>query len=476
MARLHESSDEAEEFPELSTLLQSVALDHARLSSGKATSIISRKGQGTVRELGGGCEGQAPRKYDIQKQSPNLTDKTPEEKQEKRVRKKKSLRVARRLPLSESLPQNPQAKSFENFVPGRKGSLEGEGEPKVNYHRFSTQIQDTVESSSQDYQKELSGNIFGNSADDLKIEHPRPKPEHFQQSLRRQKPREEEDQQRGRRADDPRVEPQPPVVDLISPLKLSKFPLSKHSHSEKELLKDVGEHEYAFNEDLGATLSLYVFLHRYPYQFSLQQTSVPLKPRSPHKRIEERPFVTPPPSPSKAKLQSPSKSHKIPPSPHRPSIDAFWSQESINEWNDQYSPKKTPRSRRLFVLDEDDEAESSPSSSPRKSPIKSPAKKDKQAIGRKKIFNERKNDLAVSFLQEVDQKVANSQVSSLASSTGGIHIIWSKKLNSTAGRANWKRETLRSKNAEGVVISTTHRHHASIELAEKVIDNEGIHT
>ena len=173
------------------------------------------------------------------------------------------------------------------------------------------------------------------------------------------------------------------------------------------------------------------------------------------------------------KLQSPSKTINIPLSPHRPSIDAFWSQEVTNEWNDQYSPKKTPRSRRLFALDEVDAAPLSPSSSLRKSPSRSPRKKDSEAIEQKKTFNEKKNYLAVSFLRELDEKIGNRQISSLVSSTGGVHIVWSKKLNSTAGRANWRRETLRSKNAEGVVISTSHRHHASIELAEKVIDNEG---
>ena len=61
----------------------------------------------------------------------------------------------------------------------------------------------------------------------------------------------------------------------------------------------------------------------------------------------------------------------------------------------------------------------------------------------------------------------------MAESTGGIQIIWSKKLCSTAGRANWRRETIRTKNADGSAPNTLYRHHASIELAEKVIDDEG---
>lgn len=149
----------------------------------------------------------------------------------------------------------------------------------------------------------------------------------------------------------------------------------------------------------------------------------------------------------------------------------------INDWNDQYSPKKTPKSehrRRLFPIGEDDESDFSPTGSPRKSPQKTPYKKGKEDAAKRKDFNMKKHDLATAFLQEIDQTVANGQVASMASSAGGIRIIWSKKLNSTAGRANWKRESLRTKSADGTATTTTYRHHASIELAEKVIDDEGI--
>ena len=54
-----------------------------------------------------------------------------------------------------------------------------------------------------------------------------------------------------------------------------------------------------------------------------------------------------------------------------------------------------------------------------------------------------------------------------------MRILWSKKLNTTAGRANWKRETIRSKSTNPSEPSgPTFRHHAAIELAEKVIDEE----
>ncbi|KAL8936868.1 MAG: hypothetical protein Q9216_004711 [Gyalolechia sp. 2 TL-2023] len=185
--------------------------------------------------------------------------------------------------------------------------------------------------------------------------------------------------------------------------------------------------------------------------------------------------ATPSTSPSKSKLHSPSKRFRIPPSPHRPSIDAFWSQETINDWNDQHSPNKTPKSsrtRRLDHLREHDEDYLSPCEIGRRSPSKSPVKKDKQAADRRKSFNEKKYALAASFLEELDQTIVKGQITALAESTGGVRLMWSKKLQSTAGRANWKRETSRTKNADGTVSATTYRHHASIELAEKVIDAE----
>lgn len=147
----------------------------------------------------------------------------------------------------------------------------------------------------------------------------------------------------------------------------------------------------------------------------------------------------------------------------------------MNDWNDEYSPKKTPKGSRklnLFSVGEDDEAELSPSESPRKSPSKSP-KKDKRAIEQRKAFDAKKHGLAISFLKEIDDTTNGGKVAELAFSTGGIQIIWSKKLNSTAGRANWRREGCRSKNGDATVFTTGYRHHASIELAEKVIDDEG---
>ncbi|KAL8717289.1 MAG: hypothetical protein Q9225_005449, partial [Loekoesia sp. 1 TL-2023] len=173
----------------------------------------------------------------------------------------------------------------------------------------------------------------------------------------------------------------------------------------------------------------------------LTSLSSPPRLKSPSRSPPIHGSITPPTSPPKPKLLSPTKKVRIPPSPHRPSIDAFWSQEVINDWNDQHSPKKTPKSsraRRLNSLVEDDEDYLSPCETGRRSPSKSPAKKDKQATDKRKAFNERKYDLAASFLEELDKTIVNGQITALAESTGGVRLIWTKKLQSTAGRANWK--------------------------------------
>jgi predicted SprT family Zn-dependent metalloprotease len=158
----------------------------------------------------------------------------------------------------------------------------------------------------------------------------------------------------------------------------------------------------------------------------------------------------------------------------------------INEWNDQYSPKKeqTPFRRRMMMLleEEDGDAEDSLQPSPKKGGATSPSKAKAKAAAeakkalakKKKDFDERKVALAENFLKELDDKVTGGQIQKLAESTGGVKIVWSKKLNSTAGRANWKREIIRSKTTTSPTASSnqTSHHHATIELAEKVIDSD----
>lgn len=164
-------------------------------------------------------------------------------------------------------------------------------------------------------------------------------------------------------------------------------------------------------------------------------------------------YTTPPSTPPKTSkpkgLVSPSKRIQIPKTPHRPSMDAFWSQEAVNDWNDQHSPRKLILPPVV------------------KSPAKaSPRKEDKKA------FESKKHAIADSFLRELDEEITQGKISQLADSTGGVKIVWTKTLNTTAGRANWRREAIRTKQSDGKQISVVYKHHASIELAEKVIDDE----
>ena len=149
----------------------------------------------------------------------------------------------------------------------------------------------------------------------------------------------------------------------------------------------------------------------------------------------------------------------------------FWSHEFISEWNDEHSPRK-----QLFP----DAVKAAKTPSKPASPTK---KKDtvKPVSLReaKKTFEKAKHEMAQQFLHELDTVITNGQLSELAASTGGIKLNWTNKLNTTAGRANWKRETVRTTTKDHATtaenkpnISIKHRHHASIELAEKVIDDE----
>ena len=190
----------------------------------------------------------------------------------------------------------------------------------------------------------------------------------------------------------------------------------------------------------------------------------------PRQRTPERPVTPPPASPAKSKLVSPSKTKiRIPTPPARQSLDAFWSPNEVNEWNDKHSPRKaigSPKKNPFLPSSES----TSPTSSPKKS---SPTKRTSAEVQAKKDFAARKHALAESFLAELDQTITSGQIATLSASTGGVRLIWSKTLNSTAGRANWRRETTKTRaSPTAPATTTTQKHHASIELAEKVIDDE----
>lgn len=230
------------------------------------------------------------------------------------------------------------------------------------------------------------------------------------------------------------------------------------------------------------------------------RTIVNVDTASPTKRQHDKQPETPPSSPSKSRLRSPTKQKvRIPPTPHRESVDAFWSQEETNDWIDQHSPRKEVlRGRSVIDLlkdfglsdNEDSSRDDSTSTDPEatfrlkpttpktpKSPSKTAIKKaeaasKREAKARRLSFNNKKAGLAETFLQVLDNAVTGGKVTRLAQASGGIKITWSKTLLKTAGRAHWKSERIRTWETPDQPASTVYTHQASIELAERIIDDE----
>ncbi|KAJ9647047.1 hypothetical protein H2199_002033 [Coniosporium tulheliwenetii] len=209
-------------------------------------------------------------------------------------------------------------------------------------------------------------------------------------------------------------------------------------------------------------------------------SELPTAPKIPSQSSTTSLNTTASSQPPRSRLTSPSKKNRI---PHRQSlresIDAFWSAEVVNEWNDQYSPRKILQSPKKphhsrqqdSDLSNDDGEYISPSTA--RSPTKktqSPTKRTKAALAARKAWDTSKLSLAESFVAELDATVTQGRISALSASTGGIKIVWSKKLNTTAGRAKWRREgTTKTSTTDGGA-TRTYIHHATVELAEKIID------
>jgi predicted SprT family Zn-dependent metalloprotease len=174
-----------------------------------------------------------------------------------------------------------------------------------------------------------------------------------------------------------------------------------------------------------------------------------------NKEEEVARFTTPSPSPKAERrgLTSPKKIQHIPMTPHRPSMDEFWNQEVVNDWNDEHSPRKAPKSQ-----------PKKPSSDDQSKVMAAQARLDRAA---KKEFNAQKDKLARDFLFELDNKLTGGQISKMAGNTGGVQIVWSKTLNTTAGQALWKGLKIDDHDDVQDLV-----HQATIELAEKVITDK----
>jgi len=98
----------------------------------------------------------------------------------------------------------------------------------------------------------------------------------------------------------------------------------------------------------------------------------------------------------------------------------------------------------------------------------------------KKEFDAQKHQMAEDYVAELDRVITGGKLSEMTALTGGIRIKWTKTLNKTAGRANWKSRThthLASPSewkspfgSEENYVTVT-KHTATIELAEKIVSD-----
>ncbi|KAI0543644.1 hypothetical protein F4679DRAFT_567902 [Xylaria curta] len=205
-------------------------------------------------------------------------------------------------------------------------------------------------------------------------------------------------------------------------------------------LEDVFEKLKIFNEDSE------------PEEPAARDTSTPtLEPMTPRKNL----------------TASPAKVPRIPMSPWKPEHKEFWDPEVNFAWIDKHSPPKKSTKKitmpDLTAPENKEELKRRYGTSPEK----------KQA---KKAFDAVKEDLARDFLVELDEVVTNGELARLTETTGGLRIVWSNTLLTTAGRAHWKCKTTtttsRQPSASSTTKTTSTQHYASIELATKVLSNE----
>lgn len=193
----------------------------------------------------------------------------------------------------------------------------------------------------------------------------------------------------------------------------------------------------------------------------------------------------------------PKGTSRIPPTPHRESSNAFWSQIETDDWVDYHSPRKPQASSPsrmdyLTFADTDDSIVNSRDSAepkielpavipspvvpkpPSKTAIKKAAAAEKRVTKERQAeFDAQKAEYARTFLEVLDRTVTGGKVLELAKSGGGVPIVWSRTLTATAGRAFWSTLTdIVPGESESDPPSLVTRHCCKIELAERLITNE----
>ncbi|KAI2634573.1 hypothetical protein GGS21DRAFT_518432 [Xylaria nigripes] len=184
--------------------------------------------------------------------------------------------------------------------------------------------------------------------------------------------------------------------------------------------------------------------------------------------------VLKPTIPKKTLVSSPARPVPIPASPWKPEHKEFWDPAANIAWVDQNSPPKNTTAPKPIDLTGPD-SKAALDLRYGTSPEKKKAKKAFDAI---------KGDLACSFLQELDWAITDGKLGKMTESTGGLRIVWSNKLLTTAGRASWKSKTKSPKgppsqqpssappSSQPAAAKSIVEHYARIDLATKVLSNE----
>lgn len=165
------------------------------------------------------------------------------------------------------------------------------------------------------------------------------------------------------------------------------------------------------------------------------------------------------------------------------SEDNFWDPEMVNDWNDQYSPKKAKSVSPLWELlgESGTNSEDSTGSrgrdvlfrSPAKPVPKTPSKMERQAAkATKAAWESVKYDIAERFFKYIDDVTTGGKIQAMAASTGGVKIDWSVRLNTTAGRAHWRRRARPLCEITGPDGEPEYEHFARIELSTKVLTSK----
>lgn len=94
--------------------------------------------------------------------------------------------------------------------------------------------------------------------------------------------------------------------------------------------------------------------------------------------------------------------------------------------------------------------------------------KENVALEARKAFASSKTQIANALFTKFDDKITNGK---LAERTGGVKIVWTKRLNTTAGRAIYYRERIKTMAQDGK-RNKEYKYHASIEFSVKLVNNQ----